>query len=323
MNSKILTVVCFIKNDEVWFEETLESISEQREIIFNLLVIDGSHDPKYSNMNQLKIDNLKSRKKTNLNIVYHNIPDNHPCDAILNGINLCNTKYITFCSGNDRYLDNHWYSRAIKSLELDKNLSLIFGNIVQMDEYSKFTYQMFPELYTNQPPKDKFEFHIFCIATNFMFFELNYVVKTSVIKKLWRNKKYYLKNSINPVWMDHPSLRFAFDFHKERYLAEFYPFIVSIARDHVNTSRNQSQKDKNIFFQNLFLEDFKKLREQTKNLSEIKFLDSEGREILKEIKNLKEKISFYRKNYRLNFEANSFTFKKKIKQILFNVFSKK
>lgn len=318
---KKLTIVTFLKNSEKWFGETIISILSQKKIDFVFLIIDGSDDPKIALNNQKIIDQYKKINQ-NCEIIYKNIIDNHPAEAILNGIKLTKTKYITFSAANDIYIKKNWFDTAVNILEKNKNLSLVFGNVLQMDEDSNFTYQAWPDLNRNPPPENEFEFHLFCIATNFMIFEVNYVVSTSLMKKLWGNSDYYNQNKIDTIWKEHPSFRFAFDFHKERYLAKFYPYIVSAARDHPRTSRNKSQQDKNNFFQTLYLNDFKKLRNETILNKELIFKDFNHKTIKKKINDKNNKISFYRKNHRVHFDHVKFNFFYKILKKYKELFNK-
>jgi len=298
---KQITVVCFIKNNEAWLDETIESIVTQTGIDFILIIVDGSIDKNTAELNEKKIEKYSLFNKRCF-IIYKNIPDNHPAEGILNAIKIVTTKYITFSAGNDKYVKKDWLFAAVNILEENKNLSLVFGNVIHIDENSNFTYQPWPELYKQKPPTNEFDFFLFCISLNFMMFEVNYVVHLEVIKKLWGNKNYYKNKKIDLVWNDHPSLRFAFDFHNEGYLAKFFPYIVSAGRYHPSTSRNESQKIKNLNFVNLYLTEFKTLREKVIAQKSFTFKNSNNEVIFLELKSAKSEIDKYRIMYQIHFE---------------------
>ena len=52
-------------------------------------------------------------------------------DAWLHGIKNVETKYITFMTTTDGYVDNQWFSSAISELENDEKLSFVYANSIQ------------------------------------------------------------------------------------------------------------------------------------------------------------------------------------------------
>ena len=116
-----LTVVVINKNSEKYIRKSCLSILSQDYSNFEISIIDSSSTDnsieqiKLINSNKIKIFNVGS------DVNHH--------DAWLYGIKNVKTKYISFMTTTDGYIDNQWFSTAISEIEKDKRLSFIYSRL--------------------------------------------------------------------------------------------------------------------------------------------------------------------------------------------------
>ncbi len=170
-----LTVVIINKNSGKYIRQSCLSVLSQDFSNFNISITDSASTDD-------SIKKIKSLKSEKINIFNVDANVNHH-DAWLYGIQNVKTKYITFMTSTDGYIDNQWFSTAISELENDYKLSFVYANSLQRgknDKLNNINQNFF--LKFDLPSHESFL--SFYLATNYHINELNCIWSTKVVKNL-------------------------------------------------------------------------------------------------------------------------------------------
>jgi glycosyltransferase involved in cell wall biosynthesis len=171
---KILSIICINKNSGEFIGQSIRSFLAQDFDDFEVLIFDSqSTDNSLEiinkiNSNKIKIFNLNS------NINHH--------DAFTAGIKESKSEFITFMTSTDGYVDNEWFSKAIKCLKNDSELAFVFGNSLRRNKDNCLDKVNQP-FFSNFEIPEKENFLPFYLATRYHVNELNCIWSTAVVKK--------------------------------------------------------------------------------------------------------------------------------------------
>lgn len=246
-----LTVVMINKNSGKYIKQTCLSILSQNFDNFKVYLVDSdSTDNSLEKIKLLKNDKIK----------IFNVDKNvNTCDAYLHGIKNVNTKYITFTTSTDGYIDNEWFSTAVFELESDQKLSFVYANSLQRKRNQKLN-SINQEFYLKCKMPSHENFLPFYAATGYHINELNCVWSTKVVKNIIEQP------ATNLYSFDSQNLNFDFfetlEFLaiKEGFLGKYINTIANYGREHeksltekfnnmqnVSKTRNQISKARKRF----------------------------------------------------------------------------
>ena len=232
-----LTVVVINKNSEKYIRKSCLSILSQDYSNFEISIIDSSSTDnsieqiKLINSNKIKIFNVGS------DVNHH--------DAWLYGIKNVKTKYISFMTTTDGYIDNQWFSTAISEIENDKRLSFVYANSIQRknnENLNDINQKFF--LKFNLPSHESF--YPFYLGTSYHINELNCIWATDVIKNLINYKSDSLASfeSSKTVFDLFETLEFLAI--KNGFLGKYINTIANYGREHDNSLTAKYQLDQNM-----------------------------------------------------------------------------
>jgi glycosyltransferase involved in cell wall biosynthesis len=171
---KTLSIICINKNSGKFIEKSIRSFLAQDFEDFEVLIFDSqSTDNSLKiiseiNSNKIKVFNLNS------NVNHH--------DAFIVGIKESKSEFITFMTSTDGYVDNEWFSKAIKCLKNDSELAFVFGNSLRRNKDNCLDKVNQP-FFSNFEIPEKENFLPFYLATRYHVNELNCIWSSAVVKK--------------------------------------------------------------------------------------------------------------------------------------------
>jgi len=171
---KDLTIVCVNKNSEKFILQSIKTFLSQDYSNFEILIMDSDSKDR-------SIDIIKSFNSDIIKV--YNLEGNiNEKDAFRIGISQINTEYITFMTSTDGYLDNEWFSKAIKILNNDIELSFVFANSARRNEQNKID-KINQEFFLDFQIPEKEYFLPFYLSTQYHVNELNCIWSTTIVKK--------------------------------------------------------------------------------------------------------------------------------------------
>ena len=172
---KKLTLVCINKNSGKFIKKSFKSFLSQDFEDFEIILLDSK-----SNDNSIEL--VQSLKSNKIKIVEldENV-NNH--EAFIKGVQLSNSKYITFSTSTDGYIDNEWFSKAVDILENDLSLSFIFANSIQRNLNSNLGL-VNQKFYRHNCFPSHENFLPLYVSTSYHINELNCVWSTNIVKKI-------------------------------------------------------------------------------------------------------------------------------------------
>ena len=236
MNAHIpkISVWTSCKNGGHFLRETLDSIFNQTFQDFEIVLVDGASTDD-------TIDILKSYKDPRLRWMTE--PDNDPHEGFYKALMKTRGEYVMCMAISDGYVEMDWFRKCVDILDNDINISLVYGNIYDIDFTGKWLLG-FPDWIKNPPPNGK-DFFLFWLATRSFIPELTYCVRSKIYKKcspVIKNVIFDYENYPKPMTNDHfethnTLLKFKFNFIKSGYLPKYLPVVASFGRYHKD-SRN-------------------------------------------------------------------------------------
>lgn len=232
-----LTVVVINKNSGKYIRQSCLSILSQDYSNFEISITDSASTD--NSIEQIKLINSDKIK------ILHVDSDVNHHDAWLHGIKNVESKYITFMTTTDGYIDNQWFSTAISELENDEKLSFVYANSIQRknnENLNDINQKFF--LKFNLPSHESF--YPFYLATNYHINELNCIWATNVVKNLLKTKPDYLTS------FDEKNV--AFDLFetleylaiKNGFLGKYINTIANYGREHDNSLTSKYQMDQKL-----------------------------------------------------------------------------
>lgn len=266
-----LTVVLINKNSGKYIRQTCLSILSQNFENYRVFVLDsGSTDNS--------IDKIKSLKNEKIEIFNLNKNINPP-EAYLHGIKNVKTKYITFTTSTDGYIDNEWFSAAISELEADQKLSFVYANSLQRKNNERLG-NINQEFYLNCKMPSHENFLPFYLATNYHINELNCIWSTKVINNLVDTSADAL-HSFDPNFDLFETLEFLAI--KKGFLGKFINTIANYGREHEKSITEkfsnmdnivQIRKKKFADQRKFIFKHFKNMTFKDRNIKEISYINS-------------------------------------------------
>lgn len=273
-----LTVVIINKNSGSYISQSCLSVLSQDYKDFKIFLTDSaSTDDSIEKIKLINSDKIK---------IFNVGSDVNHHDAWLHGIKNVESKYITFMTTTDGYVDNQWFSTAISELENDESLSFVYANSIQRknnENLNDINQKFF--LKFNIPSHESF--YPFYLATNYHINELNCVWSTQVVKNLLKHKGDNLTNfdGSNAAIDLFETLEFLAV--KNGFLGKYINTIANYGREHDNSLTAKYLMNSNII---------KKRRE----------IILQRRKAL--FQNIKDKMIFQNRNFEEVSKINKITF---------------
>ncbi|CDL01412.1 putative Glycosyl transferase family 2 [Magnetospirillum gryphiswaldense MSR-1 v2] len=213
-----LSVLSTNRNMAHWLPETLDSIFRQSFDGFEAIMVDGAST-------DASVDVLAAYPR----LRWISEPDANANEGFDKAIAMARGEYVTFCPVSDGYLSRNWFARAVAELDADPSLSLVWGADALMTEDGDLYGLVFPQFHRKPAPCGR-DFLPYWLGTHLWFPEQNYVIRRSVLSRLWPSRR-------SPSYFDHwnPFLRIILGFHTGGYLSKFLPIIPNWRRLHVDS----------------------------------------------------------------------------------------
>ncbi len=262
----LISVLCINLNHAAWLLETLTSIERQTYPNIEVLVADGG-----SSDNSEQIVSKFGFAK------FLPGPDNGRDDGISRALKAARGEYIMFTTSTDGYISNRWFEVASRELLVDRNISLVWGSSIDMDENSVLGVKMWPpSLRHSESQLDALQRWL--ATENIMvsyYPELNYCVRKNVFDLCVQRNTFSIPelqdfNNIIPL--------FHFNFMAKGYLAKYLPVLANYGRVHAGQGHTQDYAREDQERYDLILRSFKRiiLRER-----EFIFISPDGGQIQK------------------------------------------
>lgn len=253
-----LTVICINKNSEKYIEQTLKSILSQDFLNFKILILD-------SNSSDRSIEIVKKLNSQKIEVINLNENVNHHT-AFLTGIELTKSKFITFMTTTDGYVDNEWFKKGISKLNDDDKLSFVFANSIARDINGNLTSVNQRFFQTFELPSHEY-FLPFYLATKYHINELNCIWNTKVVKSVLKKNPEITKSIFDPIVND------LFEF------LEFEAISEGFMGKYINTVANYGRIHEDSLTKKIETHYFSKLKKREEILKKKKLL------LFKKIKN--------------------------------------
>lgn len=170
-----LTVLIINKNSGKYIKQTCLSVLSQNFENYRVWILDsGSIDNSLEKIKSIKTDKIE---------IFNLDKNVNPSEAFLFGIKNVKTKYVTFTTSTDGYIDNEWFSAAISELEADQKLSFVYANSLQRKRNERLS-NINQEFYLKCKIPSHENFLPFYLATNYHINELNCVWSTKVMNNI-------------------------------------------------------------------------------------------------------------------------------------------
>ncbi len=214
----ILSVIVTSYNYENYIGQTLDSLVNQTNTDFSIIVIDdGSKD------NSVSIIKEYAKKYDSITFIQHENGQNKGlCETTKAALSYVNSEYVAFCESDDYWKEDH-VEKLLNFLSKNDDVNLLFNEIEVKNYSSNSEYDGYVN-YSNQKLKEFNGSNIFHVLTsNYMPTFSSACIKTSLLKKcdfnsyypqyldfwLWRqlclnNNIYFLDNCIT-YWRKHDS----------------------------------------------------------------------------------------------------------------------
>ena len=210
-----ISVITVNKNGGKFLRETLDSVRAQTFNNYEHIVIDS-----VSTDNSLEI----LREYPELRWISE--PDSSPNEGFRKGFSMANGEYIMIMCVSDKYLSNTWFQRCIEILDSDREVSLVWGLSVDMNEAGDITSVWSPWWFNAAPPQKK-EFFDFWVGTAAYLPELNYCVRKNVYLECFPDE---IQGDLMSTY--NPFLLMVFNFMKRGYQPFFLRIIAHCGRVH-------------------------------------------------------------------------------------------
>ncbi|MGE4279590.1 MAG: glycosyltransferase [Magnetospirillum sp.] len=215
VTSPKLSVLSTNRNMAHWLAETLDSIFRQSFTDFEAIMVDGA-----------STDGSTAVLAAYPHLRWISEPDANANEGFDKAITMARGEYVTFCPVSDGYLSRNWFARAVAELDADPTLSLVWGADALMNQDGDLYGLVFPQFHRKPAPCGR-DFLAYWLGTHLWFPEQNYVIRRSVLSRLWPSRD-------APSYFDHwnPFLRVILGFHTGGYLSKFLPIIPNWRRLH-------------------------------------------------------------------------------------------
>jgi glycosyltransferase involved in cell wall biosynthesis len=205
-----LSILVASKNQSRFIPDLLSSLDRQTFQDFELVIVDSfSSDGS--------IDLFKSYKKTRLFLKDCNVND-----AYRFALKNARGKYVMLATTSDYLYSPKWLENAIKNLELDSTLSLVWGSAVNISE-SGVLRGVWGEHFLHNHPPSRFNYLPYWLFNPYLP-ELNFVVRREVYQ-------HCLAKQVNLDYM----YIFMLNFTKCGFLQKYIPDLAHAGRSHIGS----------------------------------------------------------------------------------------
>lgn len=213
-------------NHGQFLRETIESVLSQSYKNIEHVIVDGaSTDNTVDILKEYPHLKWVSEKEQG---------DNKVLDAIWKAFYMSSGKYIVFLCISDGFVDTNWLKKATAILDLDEEISHVWGLPQSMSEDGKLGKLWHADFFESPPPQKK-GFLPFWLATG-EGIECNAIFRRDIFET------YYPKNQPSEVYRFVPGLGFNYYLNTQGFLPYFLPIICIFGRAHEN-QRGEKYKD--------------------------------------------------------------------------------
>lgn len=203
-------------NHGKFLRETIESVLNQSYKNIEHVIVDGASTDN-------TVDILKEYPHLKW-ISEKEEGDNKVLDAIWKAFYMSSGEYIVFLCVSDGFVDTNWLKKATEILDLDGQVSHVWGLPQSMSEDGKLGKLWHADLF-EYPPPQKTNFLPFWLATG-EGIECNAVFRRHLFEA------YYSKNTFDDAYRFAPTLGLNYRLNTQGYLPYFLPIIANFGRTH-------------------------------------------------------------------------------------------
>jgi glycosyltransferase involved in cell wall biosynthesis len=211
-----LSILVASKNQAKYIPDMLSALASQTFQDYELIVVDS-----FSTDNSIKL--FKSFKKSKIFL-----KDCSAEEAHIFGLQQANGKYIMLATTSDYLYSSKWLEKAITTLELYKEISLVWGSAVNINDQGVVRGIWGSHYLYNHPP-NKFNYLQYWFFNPYLP-ELNFIVRKDVYKLCLNSR-----DSLGYMY------KFLFNFTKQGFLPFYIPELAHAGRSHPNnlTTKNR------------------------------------------------------------------------------------
>jgi glycosyltransferase involved in cell wall biosynthesis len=214
-NKPKISVITVNKNGGKFLRETLDSVKAQTFDNYEHIVIDS-----------VSTDNSIQILREYPEVRWISEPDSSPNEGFRKGFSMASGEYIMIMCVSDKYLSNTWFQRCIEVLNSDREVSLVWGLSVDMNEAGDINTVWSPWWFNAMPPQKK-KFFNFWVGTAAYLPELNYCVRKNVYLECFPEE---IRGDLMSTY--NPFLLMVFNFMKRGYQPFFLRIIAHCGRVH-------------------------------------------------------------------------------------------
>lgn len=219
-NRPKISVLSFGKNNGRFIKDTVDSVLYQQYQSFEMIIVDGaSQDNSIAVLTSINDPRIR----------WISEPDSGPVEAISKAIGMARGEYFLLCPISDGFVSRNWFQTCANLLDSKPEISLVYGIIQEMSEEGGFG-NVWPQLFFSSPPPQAKSYFPFWLASNYIFPELTYCVRSSVFKTVYEISIH----EPSGLGAAHPIKFFDFFFNQYGYLPWFVPSVAAFGRYHKN-----------------------------------------------------------------------------------------
>jgi len=206
-----------------FLEDTIVSIANQSFQKFEHIVIDGG-----------STDGTLDILRRYPHIIWISEKDSGYEEAMRKGLTLAKGKYIMNCAISDGYLDRDWFKRCIEVLDVNPEISLVWGFPQYLSEDNILGNISYREFH-HTPPPQKYAWVSYWLKTCFWLPEANFCVRKEVFDRCFPQSEDF--SEYKDPWYE-----FNFNFNHLGYLPFNLPVVANFGRTHTN-QRGQIERE--------------------------------------------------------------------------------
>lgn len=277
-----ISVISFCLNSGAFLRETIESVLKQTYKNYELIIKDGgSTDDTLEILKEYPQVKWVSEKEYG---------DNPILDAIWQSFYMSRGEYIIFLAISDCIVDQQWFRRCVETLDMDTEISWVWGLPQNITEDSKIDKLWFAEFLEQHPPQ-KMDFLSYWLATGH-FVESNACFRRSVFETCFPT------NQPDDPFRFHSTIGLNYRLNTMGYIPFFIPTVSYFGRAHEHQLQQIRQ---NLLDSIMKLYDYNRIKYRKEFLSEKiihRFRDGNSKVIHEvgknELRDYRKKVLMYR-----------------------------
>jgi len=226
LNNPLLSVIVPTFNAGKYLLDTLNSIQKQTLRSLEILVIDGGS----------KDNTVDIAVQAGCKLIQAESDFGYG-DAFIKGLKHSNAKYVIQCCASDGFVDSDWMTMAVKYLESNEEISLVWGYPQIVDENNNVIQVSYMKWFEGFKAPDKERFIYFWLWYGMNLPEGNFVVRRHVLEKCFFSK--HLLDTPTYQQEIEPWLNFLNNFHQQGYIPAFIPMVANYGRLHAGSISNK------------------------------------------------------------------------------------